>query len=190
MEDREVTAWRRLKRAELLASRAALAEAAHREASRAILAHLASHFPALRSVGFYWPIRREVDLLPFIDQVIAAGGSAALPVVIGPDLPLEFRAWHRDTAMAVGAYDIPYPAQGQPVMPAALLVPLLGFDGLGYRLGYGGGFYDRTLAAASPRPLTIGIGFELGRLATIHPRPYDIAMDHIVTERGPWSGTS
>jgi 5-formyltetrahydrofolate cyclo-ligase len=65
-----------------------------------------------------------------------------------------------------------------------LLVPLVGFDGRGYRLGYGGGFYDRTLTALSPKPLAIGVGYELGRLATIHPQPHDVPMNALVTEAG------
>ncbi len=65
-----------------------------------------------------------------------------------------------------------------------MLIPLVGFDAQGYRLGYGGGYFDRTLAALSPRPRTIGVGFELGRLATIDPQPHDIPFDIIVTEAG------
>jgi 5-formyltetrahydrofolate cyclo-ligase len=65
-----------------------------------------------------------------------------------------------------------------------LIVPLLGFDAAGYRLGYGGGYYDRTLAAMAPRPLSIGVGYELGRLDTIHPQAHDIPLDAIVTENG------
>ena len=65
---------------------------------------------------------------------------------------------------------------------AAGLAPLVGFDSCGYRLGYGGGYYDRTLAAATPKPLAIGVGFELSRLDTIHPQPHDVPMDFIVTE--------
>lgn len=186
MEPHEVMAWRRLKRAELMTARNALSTPAHRQASRAILDHLAAHFRGFGSVGFYWPIRREFDPLPFIEQVIAAGGTAALPVVIGKDRPLEFRPWRPGTVMAVGVYDIPYPAEGLPVLPATLLVPLLGFDAMGYRLGYGGGFYDRTLAASAAKPVAIGIGFELGRLETIHPQPHDVPMDYIVTEHGAW----
>jgi 5-formyltetrahydrofolate cyclo-ligase len=70
------------------------------------------------------------------------------------------------------------------VVPTALLIPLVGFDGQGHRLGYGGGFFDRTLAAWKPRPLAIGVGFELGRLATITPAPHDQPMDLIITEAG------
>jgi 5-formyltetrahydrofolate cyclo-ligase len=76
------------------------------------------------------------------------------------------------------------PAERQVVSPTALLVPLVGFDEQGYRLGYGGGYYDRTLAASKPRPLAIGLGYEFGRLATIHPQPHDAPMDAIVTEAG------
>src|ERR671925_309016 len=70
------------------------------------------------------------------------------------------------------------------VRPTAFLVPLVGFDSDGYRLGYGGGYYDRTLSAVDPRPLTVGIGYEIGRLETIHPQPHDIPTDAIVTEAG------
>ena len=76
------------------------------------------------------------------------------------------------------------PADGRVVTPTVLLVPLLGFDEAGYRLGYGGGYYDRTLAAMTPRPLTIGVGYEVGRLKTIRPQPHDIPMDAIATETG------
>lgn len=85
--------------------------------------------------------------------------------------------------MASGIWNIPMPAEGEWLQPEVLLVPLLGFDGSGYRLGYGGGYYDRTLAAMPAKPLAIGIGFELSRLATIHPQPHDVRMDLIVTER-------
>ncbi|MGH6741178.1 MAG: 5-formyltetrahydrofolate cyclo-ligase, partial [Bradyrhizobium sp.] len=81
-------------------------------------------------------------------------------------------------------YDIPYPASGEPVKPSILLIPVVGFDEAGYRLGYGGGFYDRTIATYTEKPLCVGNGFELGRLATIYPLPHDIPMDYVVTERG------
>jgi 5-formyltetrahydrofolate cyclo-ligase len=86
--------------------------------------------------------------------------------------------------MQRGIWAIPIPADRLPVQPTVLLVPLLGFDERGYRLGYGGGYFDRTLAVARPRPLTIGVGYELGRLPTIYPQPHDIPMDAIVTDAG------
>ena len=99
-------------------------------------------------------------------------------------MPLEFRRWSPGVRMERGVYDIPYPADGPAVAPAALIVALLGFDDAGYRLGYGAGYYDRTIASFAQKPLAIGVGFELGRLATIYPQPHDIPMDRILTEAG------
>jgi 5,10-methenyltetrahydrofolate synthetase len=70
------------------------------------------------------------------------------------------------------------------VVPQALLIPPVGFDARGFRLGYGGGFYDRTLASLAPRPLAIGVAFELSRVDSIRPQPFDLPMDYVVTERG------
>ena len=87
-------------------------------------------------------------------------------------------------AMARGVYDIPVPHGTELVVPHALIMPPVAFDAAGYRLGYGGGFYDRTLANLAPRPLTIGVAYELSRVDTIHPQAFDLAMDYVVTERG------
>jgi 5,10-methenyltetrahydrofolate synthetase len=86
--------------------------------------------------------------------------------------------------MGRGVYDIAVPEGTDIVLPHALIMPPVGFDAAGYRLGYGGGFYDRTLASVMPRPLTIGVAYELSRLPTIHPQDFDQAMDYVVTERG------
>ncbi len=182
----EVAAWRKLERERLIAARMAMPAAAHRAASAAITRLLDAHFaPTARGlVGFYWPFRREFNGLPLMRRIVARGGEVALPVVIRPRRPLEFRRWTPATEMAKGVWDIPHPAAGPPVHPATLLVPLVGFDEQGYRLGYGGGFYDRTLAAFPRRPDTWGVGFELNRMQTIHPQAYDVPMDHIVTEAG------
>ncbi len=79
-------------------------------------------------------------------------------------------------------WGIPVPAEGEAVLPDTLLVPLVGYDPHGFRLGYGGGFYDRTLAAMPTRAATIGVGFTLGALETIHPQPHDIPMDVVIPE--------
>jgi len=105
-------------------------------------------------------------------------------VVVEKKQPLAFWAWRPGAALARGVWDIPIPAARDVVQPTALLVPLVGFDAEGYRLGHGGGYYDRTLAAMNPKPLAIGVGFEFGRLETIWPQPHDIPMDAIVTEAG------
>jgi 5,10-methenyltetrahydrofolate synthetase len=95
-----------------------------------------------------------------------------------------FRSWRQGEKLEHGIWNIPVPAEGAVVTPTLLLVPLVGFDPAGYRLGYGGGYYDRTLAQCVPRALTIGIGYAMSRLATIHPQPHDIPMDRILTEDG------
>ena len=117
-------------------------------------------------------------------QVVEAGGQVALPVVLQKNHPLEFRPWTPGTRMEAGVWNIMHPAEGPSVQPAALLIPLVGFDARGYRLGYGAGFYDRTIAIFDTPPLKIGVGFELSRLDTIFPQDHDIPMDVIVTEKG------
>jgi 5-formyltetrahydrofolate cyclo-ligase len=185
MERAEILAWRREKRAALIAARMALPGPAHAAADAAIARRLDTCFEDIEPclVGAYWPFRREFNVLPFLDQLLAGGFTVALPVVLGKGQSLEFRDWTRATKLASGVYDIPYPADGAAVMPSVLIVPLVGFDDDGYRLGYGGGFYDRTLEAAHPRPFCLGVGFDLGHLATIHPLPHDIPMNAIATEQ-------
>jgi 5-formyltetrahydrofolate cyclo-ligase len=111
------------------------------------------------------------------------GVRLALPVVVERARPLVFREWWPGIRMVPGIWGIPVPAEGDAVLPDALLAPLVGFDARGHRLGYGGGYYDRTLAALPERPLVIGVGFEPSGMETIHPQPHDIPMDLIVTER-------
>lgn len=146
--------------------------------------------PEGRTVGLYFPIQAEPDLRPLLRPLRAAGARPALPVVTGEAEPLLFREWRADANLVPGAFGTSEPGTDAPaVRPDLLLVPLLGFDEQGYRLGYGGGFYDRTAAALDPRPLLVGIGYELSRLPTIHPAPHDVPMDAVCTERGfRWTG--
>jgi 5,10-methenyltetrahydrofolate synthetase len=177
---------RRELRARLIAERQALAPDVHARLSAALDAALDTRFPP-GTVGLaagYWPIRGEFDPRPYLLRTLAAGGEVALPVVTAPGAPLRFRRWTPETAMEAGPWDIPHPAAGPEVTPATLMIPLVGFDASGHRLGYGGGFYDRTLAALRPRPLAVGLGFELGRLGSLAPRSHDHPMDVIVTEAG------
>jgi 5-formyltetrahydrofolate cyclo-ligase len=136
------------------------------------------------TIGFYLPFKHEIDARPLMRDLLEKGWSAALPVVIEKKGPLEFRAWRPGMLMTPGVYDIPIPAERTIVKPDVLLVPLVGFDGANFRLGYGGGYYDRTLAAMLPRPSTIGVGFELSRLETIFPQAHDMPLDVVVTEAG------
>lgn len=135
-------------------------------------------------VAFYWPVNGEVDMRYPAAKIRAQGRITALPVVVGKQAPLEFWRWETDEDVAPGVWDIPIPSSRCIVAPAVAFVPLLGFDRDGHRLGYGAGYYDRTFASLHPRPLLIGVGFEVGRLDSIHPQPHDIPMDVIVTEAG------
>ncbi len=180
----EIRAWRRAMRAELLARRLAVPKAERQRIGSLLRDRLKTQFPELRHacVGFYWPFKGEIDVRDVIGDFLALGAKAALPVVVKERQPLEFWAWHPHMKLRRGLWDIPVPAEPNPVQPTVLLAPLLGFDMAGYRLGYGGGYYDRTLAAMNPKPLTIGVGYELGRLPTIHPQPHDQPLDAIMTE--------
>jgi len=178
------TAWRRALRREMVARRAALSDAEHDARSARIVAHLQAALPLPRIVAFCWPIKHEPDVRAVIPGWAAHGVLAALPVVVGEDAPLAFRLWTPDTPLVADRYGIPTPAGGEFVQPDMLLLPLNGFDGDGFRLGYGGGYFDRTLAALSPRPLAVGVGFETNRLPTIRPEPHDQRLDWLVTETG------
>lgn len=183
-------AWRPAMRRRLIAARLGMADDARAAAQRAITAMLEARFPpgSLGLLGAYWPIQGEFDALPYLRRTLGAGGEVALPVATKPGTLLIYRPWTSETEMQRGHWDIYHPAEGPDVAPAALLIPLVGFDSDCHRLGYGGGFFDRTLGALTPRPLAIGIGFELGRLATITPQPHDMPMDLVITEAGVFEG--
>lgn len=178
------TAWRRALRREMVARRAALGDDAHAQLSAGIVRHLAAALPVPKVVAFCWPIKHEPDVRAIVERWVAHGACAALPVVVGEGLPLAFRAWTAETPMVEDQYGIPTPGAGPWVSPDMILLPLNGFDAAGYRLGYGGGYFDRTLAALSPRPLAVGVGFEINRLDSIRPEIHDQRLDWIATEQG------
>ncbi len=184
--DTELKAWRKAQREKLIAMRTALPAAQREEWRRRIDAYLERSFPGLARLrlAFCWPIKGEYDVRHFARTLRARGALTALPVVVAPRQPLAFREWHPGVKLARGALDIPYPADSPEVLPDAAILPMNGWDMAGYRLGYGGGFFDRTLAAAAKRPVAIGVSYEAARLDTIHPQPWDIPMDYVVTERG------
>ncbi len=155
---------------------------AREEQGEAVRSRIASDIDlGTGAIGIYWPIRGEIDLRPLARAHTERGGTVALPVVVEPFAPLEFWRWAPGTPIRHDRAKIPIPAERDPVQPQTLLIPLVGYDPEGYRLGYGGGYYDRTLAAAQPCPLRIGLGYEEGRLPTIYPQPHDIPMNVIVT---------
>ncbi len=177
--------WRRGERERLIALRQGLPAADRRHWSAHILAALRTLLADRPGVlGVYWPFRAEIDPRPLIDWAVAAGRGVALPVVIDKKGPLEYRSWRPGEPLVDGVWNIPVPENRAVVTPRVVLAPLVGFDPACYRLGYGGGYFDRTLAALVPRPLAIGIGFAIQELETIHPQPFDVPMDLIVTETG------
>ena len=185
MDPVEVKAWRRAERERLIAWRMALPPAVRREAGERIAASVCEILAGRPGVlGIYWPFRAEFDPRPLVDSLVAEGRAVALPVVIDKKGPLEYRAWAPGDPLVAGVWDIPIPERRDIVTPSAVLAPLVGFDAAGYRLGYGGGYFDRTLGSLDPRPLAIGVGFAAQRIETIHPQSFDIPMDWIVTEAG------
>ena len=181
----DVMAWRKQRRAELIAQRKAIPLEARRIEDQRITELLLAGFPQLAglTVGFYWPFNAEVDPRVAILRLRERGARAALPVVTARDAPLEFREWTPDVATVPGVFGLPVP-QSPTLVPDAVLMPPVGFDAQGYRLGYGGGYFDRTLAALAPQPLKIGLAREASRIDTIHPQPHDIPMDFVVTAAG------
>ncbi|TPL71552.1 5-formyltetrahydrofolate cyclo-ligase [Mesorhizobium sp. B2-3-15] len=135
-----------------------------------------------RIVSGYWPFRGEPDLRNWAIRVIERGGRIALPVVIKKGWPLEFRIWGPGDPLERGIWNILVPSHGPSVQPDVVIAPVVGFDQANYRLGYGGGFFDRTLAAAPKHPLVVGVGYASSKIQTIYPQPHDIPMDVIVTD--------
>jgi len=183
----ETTTRRAALRAQALAAREAAPATTRAEWEAAIARHLDDLFarlPAFATLAFCWPYRAEADVRPWVTRWLAADASrvAALPVVVERAAPLVFRRWQPGMELARDRYGIPYPERGEGVAPEVVLVPLNAFDARGYRLGYGGGYFDRTLAVSTP--LTVGVGFELGRVADVLPQPHDRALDWLVTEAG------
>jgi 5-formyltetrahydrofolate cyclo-ligase len=186
MSQIDLLRWRKAERARLIAAREAL-DAGELEAFRhRIDRHLERAFPGLAQArfAFCWPIRGEYDARHVAGTLRARGALTALPVVVAPRQPLVFREWHPGVELAAGPLDIPYPVGSPEVVPEAVLLPMNGWDEAGYRLGYGGGFFDRTLASLARKPAVIGVSYELAKMKTIRPQGWDIPMDWVVTERG------
>jgi len=180
------TSFRNRLRKEKINARMAMPDDEHARASAAIEACLKSALAARRpqSIAFCWPLRREFDCRPLVSALLAAGWRACQPVVLEAAKPMQFRAWQPDSPMTTDRHGIPIPDTPICEAPDIVLLPLVAFDDRGYRIGYGGGYFDRTLASLSPRPLAIGVGFELGRVDSVRPEPHDIRLDIIVTEAG------
>lgn len=134
----------------------------------------------IQTLGVYWPIRSEPDLRALYVDLSRQGIMLALPVAANRNAPLVFAEWRPGDALAADEYGVPTPVERKPIQPRGLLIPCVGFNADNIRLGYGGGFYDRTLAAA-PRPVAIGIAYASAR-ATFSADPHDVALDIIITD--------
>ncbi len=175
--------WRKSKREELIAARIAVPA----DVRALVAGEVAGELDRLIApgpehvIGLYWPFRGELDLRGWMRAAHDRGAKIALPVVVAKAQPLAFREWSPGCRMGRGVWNIPIPLEDRPLVPNVVISPLVGYDPACFRLGYGGGFYDRTLAAMTPPPFVIGVGLPIAALPTIFPQPFDIPMDVIVT---------
>ena len=144
------------------------------------------------TIGAYWPIKGEFDPLPALHRWKEDGElldepqrrRIGLPVVDKVNKTLTFHAWYPGCPMEEDAYGIPKPKDTELIVPTLLFVPCVGYGPGGYRLGYGGGFYDRTLASLQPHPYTVGLSFALGFVDDLLPEAHDVPLDAILNENG------
>jgi 5-formyltetrahydrofolate cyclo-ligase len=143
-------------------------------------------------IGAYWPIKGEFDPLPALHRWKEDGELVeqpqlrriGLPVVNRQHKTMTFHAWYPGCPMEEDAYGIPKPKDTELVVPSLLFVPCVGYGIGGYRLGYGGGFYDRMLASLEPKPVTVGLGFAQGFVDDLEPEPHDVPLDAILNDNG------
>ncbi len=180
-----VAHWRDAERRRLIELRRTIPSEDRQKKTAALAANLRKALPLVRdkTISLYWPIRGEPDLRSWRTIIEEDGGRCCLPVVIRKNHPLAFRLWSKDTTLQRGTWGIVTPEDGEDVVPDILLAPFIGIDEEGYRLGYGGGYFDRTLASLDGPFLAIGVGFAEQRIRTIYPQPHDIPMHIVVTDK-------
>jgi 5-formyltetrahydrofolate cyclo-ligase len=183
----DVVRWRKAERERLIALRLATPSEVRNRSSRLISAALESVLGEVsgRVVSLYAAFRGEPVLRDLMKRIVERGGRTALPVVIGRGQSLIFRVWTPGDPTRRGVWNIPEPSEtAEVVAPDVVVAPVVGFDSACFRLGYGGGFYDRTLASLATRPRVFGVGYSQAAIPTIHPQAHDIPMDIVVTEQG------
>lgn len=182
--------WRKAERTRLIDLRLSFRREDLKQRADVISATLLSEIAGRSNliVSAYWPIRGEPELRPLMRELQSSGHRTALPVVVERNAAMVFREWKSGDRLERGIWKIPVPADGQEVMPDIIIAPVVGFDDQCFRLGYGGGYFDRTLASLPRRPRVIGVGYSCAKMPTIHPKPHDIPMSCIVTEDGIVSG--
>ncbi len=167
--------------------RARLSGADRDAAAKQAAAHFDRHISVDESdvIALYWPIRDEIDTRPLMLALMDAGRTVCLPVIAGEDEPLVFRVWEADAPLFESGFGTLAPGDLAPAAePDIIVVPLLGFDRAGTRLGYGGGYYDRTFAVLRTKPLLVGYAFSAQELPEIPRAEHDVPLDFLVTEAG------
>ena len=184
-QTQDVARWRKSERQRLIAERLAIEPGTRKRYSAAIIRKLDAIIgtPIGYVVSGYWPLRGEPDLRPWVESLHARGGQFALPVVVERNKPLIFRLWSPGAPLIRGFWNIPVPnEQAEEVVPDIIIAPVVGFDSKCYRLGYGGGYFDRTLEVADQTECVLGVGYAQQAIPTIYAQSHDIPMDAIVTE--------
>lgn len=181
-----LTAWRKQQRKLLIEARMAVPTAQREEWSACIRSTLANVLGDVKGkiVSAYWPFRGEPELRPLLRSLRDSGTIIALPVVVSKGQPLIFREWKAGAKLARGVWNIPYPDEGPELVPDIAIAPVVGFDPPCFRLGYGGGFFDRTMEKHHCAPRLLGVGYDMQAIADIRPQPHDIAMQMVVTQSG------
>ena len=158
MDISALKSWRKTERERLIAARMSIDATTLEQWRVRMDGYLERSFPGLVNsrLAFCWPIKNEYDARHLARTLRERGAVTALPVVVAPKTPLLFREWHPGVELAKGALDIPYPPHSREIVPDAVLLPMNGWDSKGYRLGYGAGFFDRTLASLAKKPAAVG----------------------------------
>ena len=182
----ELARWRKAERARLIALRMAAPAEDHARWSAAIDRTIRATFPFGQGwvIGLCWPFQAEFDARPLAAHFRTLGARLALPAVVAKATPLTWLEWWPGAPLRTGVYNLEIPDGTAALVPDAVFVPPVGIGRHGDRLGYGGGFFDRTLAALEPRPITVAHAFELSRIPSTDPQPHDVLMDFVVTEAG------
>jgi 5-formyltetrahydrofolate cyclo-ligase len=187
MVDEGLEAAKAALRRQAHARREALSPDFRAEASRKVAAHFFDGvaFGPDDAVAGYWRIRDELDCQPILIRLMDGGQTVVLPVVLGDDRPLDMRVWEADAPLYEAGFGTLAPSDLAPRRdPDVVLMPLLGFDASGTRLGYGGGYYDRTLATLSNKPILVGLAYAAQEFDHIPREIHDVPLDAVVTEDG------
>lgn len=187
MVDEGLEAAKAALRRQAHARREALSPDFRAEAARLVSAHFFDGvaFGPDDAVAGYWRIRDELDCQPILIRLMDGGQTVVLPVVLGDEQPLDMRVWEADAPLYEAGFGTLAPSDLAPRRdPDVVLMPLLGFDGSGTRLGYGGGYYDRTLATLSNKPILVGLAYAAQEFDHIPREIHDVPLDAVVTEDG------